>query len=238
MYTKKKNVRWIALTVGLVTGATLAAGARASGNWLVDSRLSPRDAAGMAETARRGTSFPIAMNDDVLRELNSVLATPKGKEFLARARVNLGRLRPMLDRELAGQRLPEELLAVAFRESGFASLPESAHPMQSAGMWQFIPSTARKFGLRVDEVADERLDEVRSTRAALRYLSELHDRFHDWQLAIMAYNMGERALENAIARAGTRDPWRLVALGYEGDAHYLARVMAGVLILRDARAHL
>ena len=76
-------------------------------------------------------------------------------------------------------------------------------------------------------------EDLRVTSRLVIPAGELHERFGDWQLAILAYNMGEGAVERAIQRAGTRDPWKLVALGYEGDARYLARVMAGVLILKN-----
>jgi membrane-bound lytic murein transglycosylase D len=142
-------------------------------------------------------------------------------------------MRPLLERELADRRVPEELLAVGLIESGFENLPESANPQKSAGVWQFIPSTARAFGLRVDDVVDERLDVEKETDAAFRYLAANQLRFGNWLLGIMAYNMGERALDAAIQRAGTRDPWKLVAMGHENDRGYLAKFMAGLLILKN-----
>jgi soluble lytic murein transglycosylase-like protein len=153
---------------------------------------------------------------------------------VAKAEANLARLRPRLDQAIREHHVPEELLAVALVESGFVNLPEKANPGQhGAGVWQFIPGTARVFGMRVSDKADDRLDIARETDAALRYLAANQLRYGDWRLSLMAYNMGERALDAAILRAGTRDPWRLVRLGYENDADYLAKVMAAVLILKD-----
>jgi hypothetical protein len=233
MYTNKRNVKWVTWALGIAAGITLACGARAGGAWVIDSRVTGRQMAEMAVRARQGTSFPIAVNDDVLRELNRFLGTERGREYVRNARERLARMRPLLERELADRRVPEELLAVGLIESGFENLPESANPQKSAGVWQFIPSTARAFGLRVDDVVDERLDVEKETDAAFRYLAANQLRFGNWLLGIMAYNMGERALDAAIQRAGTRDPWKLVAMGHENDRGYLAKFMAGLLILKN-----
>ncbi|MGZ3651234.1 MAG: transglycosylase SLT domain-containing protein [Bdellovibrionota bacterium] len=236
MYQKKQSSRPVILILGLVAGVTLAAGAWGAGHWVVDSRISGRKMVEMAEEARKGTDFPIVVNDDVLRELNRYLGTSGGREFIAKAEMNMDRLKPILDRQVAEHRVPAELLAMGLIESGFENLLQSPHSMHSAGVWQFIPSTARIFGMRVDEQVDERLDIERETDAAFRYLTANQARFGDWQLAVMAYNMGEQALDAAIAKSGTRDPWKLIGQGLEGDRGYLARFMAGVLILKNRQA--
>lgn len=235
MSNGKRNNGMLAMGLGLAAGLCLAGTAWANGHWVIDSRLSGQRMVEMAEVARKGSDFPVMVNDRVLRELNRYLGTAKGREFVATAEANLARLRPMLDRELAEQKVPEELLAVGLIESGFQDLLPSSHPAHSAGVWQFIPSTARVFGLRVDSELDERLDPERATSAAFRYLAANQGRFGDWLLAVMAYNAGEKALEAAIQKAGTRDPWKLIDQGFENDQGYLARFMAGVLILKNAR---
>jgi membrane-bound lytic murein transglycosylase D len=239
MYAKNRtNKNWVAVALALAAGTALAAGAFASSGWVVDSRISGRTMLAMAENARKGTDFPVVVNDMVLKELNRFLGTEKGREYVRKARANLALLKPTLDRQLAEHRVPGELLAVGFVESAFQNLPQSANPSQhGAGVWQFIPGSARVFGLRVDDTVDERLDIERETDAAFRYLAANHERYSDWLLGIMAYNMGERALDAAIQRAGTRDPWKLIALGYENDGGYLAKVMAGLLILKNSETY-
>ena len=232
--TKKRKNGSVTLLLGLLGGTLLAASAWASGKWVIDTRISAHKMVEMAEVARKGSAFPIMVNDDVLRELNHYLGTQKGREFVARAEANLDQLRPMLNRQLAQHSIPEEVLAVGLVESGFANLPQSANPgAHGAGVWQFIPNTARIFGLKVDEKLDERLDTEKETYAAIRYLDANHLRFDNWLLGVMAYNMGERALDNAILKSGTRDPWKLVQQGFENDQGYLAKFMAAVLILKN-----
>jgi membrane-bound lytic murein transglycosylase D len=77
--------------------------------------------------------------------------------------------------------------------------------MGARGLWQLMPSTARRYGLRVDDVEDDRLDISRSTDAAARYLHDLYMQFGDWKLALAAYNDGEANVGFAILRAQSQD---------------------------------
>ncbi len=108
-----------------------------------------------------------------------------------------------LARILAQQGAPSELLGVARVESNFNA--RALSPKGERGLWQLMPETARRFGLRVDAQTDDRLDIPRSTVAAARYLSFLHRRFADWSLALAAYNAGENKVARAIQRGRTRD---------------------------------
>jgi len=125
---------------------------------------------------------------------------------------------------LAQEGLPADLLGVAKVESNFNPLALS--PKSARGVWQLTPETARRFGLRVDGGVDERVDVEKSTRAAARYLKELYTMFGDWKLALAGYNAGEKRVQSAQARTGSRDFARLASLLPRETRYYVPSVLA------------
>jgi membrane-bound lytic murein transglycosylase D len=173
----------------------------------------------------------VEIDETVLEQLNVMVGA---EEARARWRASLERgagLRPEIEVVLRRHGLPVELAAVALVESGFRNLPpaEDDPRRRGAGVWQFIPGTARHFGLRVDETTDERMDVSLATDAAARYLAALHAEFETWPLAIAGYTHGGGTLRQVIAESGTRDASALVRKG--ALQPYSSQVLAAVLLM-------
>jgi len=98
--------------------------------------------------------------------------------------------------------LPKELYYLGLIESGYDLVAKSNKG--ASGVWQFILGTAKRYGLEVSESVDERLHLIKSTEAAADYLSDLFNIFHDWSLAMAAYNSGEYRVLDAIRKGNTR----------------------------------
>lgn len=105
---------------------------------------------------------------------------------------------PYIRRVFTERGLPQDLVFLPFAESGFN--PWAYSRAGAAGLWQFIPSTARMFDLRVDWWIDERRDPYLATQAAATFLNDLHQRFEDWHLALAAYNCGAGRVSRALKK--------------------------------------
>ncbi|MEO1922979.1 MAG: LysM peptidoglycan-binding domain-containing protein [Nautiliaceae bacterium] len=106
---------------------------------------------------------------------------------------------PVIKQEILKSSIPKELISVAMAESYFTLNARSNK--RAIGLWQFMPSTAKRYGLKIDEYVDERKDPIKSTKAAIKYLEYLHNFFGKWYLAIMAYNAGEARVVEGVVRA-------------------------------------
>ena len=107
---------------------------------------------------------------------------------------------PMIEEELLRAGLPVELRAMAIIES--ALQVKAVSRVGASGLWQFMPVTARAYGLEVNSMVDERFDPYKSTKAACKYMKDLYKMYNDWSLAIAAYNCGPGNVNKALARAG------------------------------------
>lgn len=136
---------------------------------------------------------------------------------------------PHITQRLKDHRMPDDLKYLAIAES--ALNPHAGSPKGAMGYWQFMPQTARRYGLVVNDHVDQRRNFQAATDAALRYLTELHETFGSWSLAIAAYNMGEEGLWAEILEQETRDYYQLY-LPLETQ-RFIFRILAIKLILSE-----
>jgi len=142
---------------------------------------------------------PSFLYDPVMNQMKNKTLS-KDKHFF-RAMEDAYLFIPAIKSTLSKYDVPQEFLYLAMAESNFHTKAYSNK--RAAGLWQFMPKTAKLYGLKIDEYVDERRDLIKSTEAAAKYLSSLHQRFGKWYLAAIAYNCGGGRLSRAIKKAGT-----------------------------------
>jgi membrane-bound lytic murein transglycosylase D len=159
------------------------------------------------ELNRTPSTIPLELSDPVLSYVH-YFSTERGRSILLSGLRRSGRYRPLIQKILAEEGVPEELIYLAQAESGF--LPRAISRKQAVGMWQFIAGTGANYDLVKTSTFDERFDPEKATRAAAKFLKDLYARYGDWYLAMAAYNCGAGAVDRAVERTGYADYWELL----------------------------
>ncbi len=169
--------------------------------------------------------IPIPNREEIKRFMDYYLSNKRFFELtLQRANYYMPLIRPIVQKH----GLPEELSLLPVIESAFNN--HAVSRSGAAGLWQFIPSTARRYGLRVDQFVDERFDVLKATDAAMRYLKDLYSMFGNWELALASYNCGEGCVTR---RTGGVDFWATQGFLPEETRNYVPAFFAVLLLARD-----
>lgn len=178
-------------------------------------------------------AIPREINANIQKEIDRFV-TGGEKRFFIESVKRSGMYRPMILKKLEAAGLPPELSWLPLIESGFKV--KALSRARALGLWQFIPSTGYKFGLKRDQYIDERIDFEKSTDAAIAYLKELHSMFGDWSTVLAAYNCGEGRVLHVIRTQNINyldDFWDLYGrLPFE-TARYVPRFLAALHIIEN-----
>ncbi len=169
------------------------------------------DSEGVSRTGQsidtKGFDFEFTSHPSVIQFIN-FFTQGKGRNTMEIGLRRSGRYRAMAEKIFKEEGVPLDIIWLAQVESVW--IPQALSSASAKGIWQFIPSTGERFGLRQNVSIDERISPEKATRAAARYLKFLNNFFAgDWLLAMGAYNCGENGMDRAVGRCGYADFWEI-----------------------------
>ena len=180
------------------------------------------------------SQLPLEESDAVISYIN-YFSSPKGKKILEAGLRRSGRYKAMIERILAEEGLPRELIFLAQAESGF--IPTAISNKACVGLWQFIKYRGEEYGLHVTPTVDDRRDPEKATRAAAKHLHDLYTHLGDWYLAMAAYDCGPGCIDHAVQRTGYADFWTLRRLNVlpKETANYVPVILAMIIVSKNAK---
>ena len=182
-----------------------------------------------AELATTKSDLPLMVNDYVAVYINFFANTQRGHNTLLHSVQRAGRYKQMIQRVMAEEGMPQDLIYLAVAESGFNPRAMNART-HAGGMWQFMPNG--NYGLTRNAYVDERFDPEKSTRAYARYMKFIHDQLGDWYLSMAGYDWGSGNVQRAVQKTGYADFWELYKrnnLPVE-TKNYVPQILAAIII--------
>lgn len=199
----------------------------------VDPNIVARARTDLATTK---SDLPLMVNDYVAAFINFFANTQRGHNTLLHSFERAGRYRTMIQRVMAEEGVPQDLIYLAVAESGFQ--PRALNARSGAGgMWQFMPHG--EYGLTRNGYIDERFDPEKSTRAYARYMKFLYDQLGDWYLAMAAYDWGAGNVQRAVQKTGYADFWELYKRNnLPGETkNYVPEILAAIIIANHPKQY-
>jgi membrane-bound lytic murein transglycosylase D len=181
------------------------------------------------ELATTKSDLPLMVNEYVAAFINFFAYSQKGHNTLLHSFQRYGRYKGMIERVMAEEGVPHDLIYLAVAESSFQPRAINAKS-RAGGMWQFMPYG--DYGLKRNGYIDERFDPEKSTRAYARYMKFLYDQLGDWYLAMAAYDWGAGNVQRAVQKTGYADFWELYKrhnLPAETQ-NYVPEILAAIII--------
>jgi membrane-bound lytic murein transglycosylase D len=181
------------------------------------------------DLATTKSDLPLMVNDYVATYINFFANSQRGHNTLLHSFQRAGRYKAMIQRVMAEEGVPQDLIYLAVAESGFQ--PRAVNRRSGAGgMWQFMPHG--NYGLARNAYVDERFDPEKSTRAYARYMKFIYDQLGDWYLSMAAYDWGAGNLQRAVQKTGYADFWELYKRNNlpAETKNYVPEILAAIII--------
>jgi membrane-bound lytic murein transglycosylase D len=196
----------------------------------VDPNIVARARADLATTK---SDLPLMVNDNVAAYINAFANTQRGHNTLLHSFQRAGRYKAMIQRVMAEEGVPQDLIYLAVAESGFNPRAVNARS-RAGGMWQFMPND-KFYGLARTPYVDERFDPEKSTRAYARYMKFLYNQLGDWYLSMAAYDHGAGNIQHEVAKTGYADFWELYKRNElpRETANYVPEILAAIIIANN-----
>jgi membrane-bound lytic murein transglycosylase D len=186
-----------------------------------------------ADLATTKSDLPLMVNEYVATYIKFFAYTQKGHNTLLHSFQRAGRYRAMIQRIMAEEGVPQDLIYLAVAESGFN--PRAVNRRSRAGgMWQFMPHDP-SYGLAFNSYVDERFDPEKSTRAYARYMKYIYNQLGDWYLAMAGYDWGTGRVQQAVQKTGYADFWELYKRNnLPGETkNYVPQILAAIIIANN-----
>jgi membrane-bound lytic murein transglycosylase D len=184
------------------------------------------------ELATTKSDLPLVVNDYVGVYLNFFGNSQRGHNTLLHSFQRAGRYKAMIQRVMAEEGVPQDMIYLAVAESGFNPRALNAHS-GAGGMWQFMPHG--DYGLVRNSYVDERFDPEKSTRASARYMKFIYNQLGDWYLAMAGYNWGAGNVQRAVQKTGYADFWELYKRNNlpAETKNYVPEILAAIIIANN-----
>jgi membrane-bound lytic murein transglycosylase D len=181
------------------------------------------------ELATTKSDLPLMVNDYVASYINFFAYSQRGHNTLLHSFERAGRYKAMIQRVMAEEGVPQDLIYLAVAESGFQPRALNARS-HAGGMWQFMPHG--DYGLARNAYVDERFDPEKSTRAYARYMKFIYNQLGDWYLSMAAYDWGAGNVQRAVQKTGYADFWELYKRNnLPGETkNYVPQILAAIII--------
>jgi membrane-bound lytic murein transglycosylase D len=194
-----------------------------------EQNVTPADVEAL-ELAKNSVNFSFTTNPLIQQFINYYQG--RGRATMEAGLRRSGRYQKLARETFRREGVPEDIIWLGQVESAWS--PKAFSSAAASGLWQFVPSTGRGYGLRQTAYVDERNSFEKATAASAKYLRQLADHFNgDWALAMAAYNTGQSNVDRAIGRAGTANFWKIYPFIAQETRNYVPNILATILIAKN-----